>query len=134
MAAYLSLLSHDTYDDYLDSFFTKEDIRYLRQMHTARELVILGYRSAANMLSSEEFEQHKREAYDHLFPTVKRTNYFFSFLKSHDDEVLHQLIIREFPNRHKSLSVSQIQEFNEFALMSQFLDNIICNLEKTQWF
>lgn len=38
------LLDYETYEDYLDSFLTKEDLCYLRSLILARTISELGYR------------------------------------------------------------------------------------------
>ena len=55
-----NLTSFQSYDDYLDSQITPEDLYYLEDEELARQLVELGYRGSGETLKREEFEQRKK--------------------------------------------------------------------------
>ncbi|XP_065357851.1 cilia- and flagella-associated protein 299 [Calliphora vicina] len=106
----MSNLAHDmflldcpTYEDYLDTFITRNDIRYIRNIRFSRMLVELGYRSAAEIYTPSQFEQRKAAVLESLWPTKKSTIYFSDKLKS-TDPVLRELAIREKPNIQKNIS------------------------------
>lgn len=100
----LFLLDCPTYDDYLDTFITRSDIRYVRNVRFCRMLVELGYRSSTEIYTPEQFEAHKLAAYETLWPTIKATVFFSEGTKT-KDPVLLQLAQRERPNVQKMISV-----------------------------
>lgn len=100
----LFLLDCPTYDDYLDTFVTRNDIRYVRNVRLCRMLVELGYRSSTEIYTPEQFEAHKVAAHESLWPTIKATVFFSENIKP-KDPVLQQLAQRERPNMQKMLSV-----------------------------
>ena len=55
-----NLSGFQSYDDYLDSQITAEDLYYLEDEELARHLVELGYRGSGETLKREEFEQRKK--------------------------------------------------------------------------
>ena len=70
-----NLASFQSYDDYLDSQITPEDLYYLEDEELARQLVELGYRGSGETLKREEFEQRKkaeREKNSHKVSESKR--------------------------------------------------------------
>ena len=48
-----------TYEDFLDSQITQQDLFYLGDEELARQLVELGYRGSGEVLKREEFEAKK---------------------------------------------------------------------------
>ena len=54
------LQKFDTYEKYLDSFITKDDIFYLEDIELARQLKEQGYRSKTEILSREDFYLKKK--------------------------------------------------------------------------
>ena len=48
-----------TYEDFLDSQITQQDLFYLEDEELARQLVELGYRGSGEVLKREEFEAKK---------------------------------------------------------------------------
>lgn len=101
----LFLLDCPTYDDYLDTFVTRNDIRYVRNVRLCRMLVELGYRSSTEIYTPEQFEAHKVAAHESLWPTIKATVFFSENIKP-KDPVLQQLAQRERPNMQKMISVN----------------------------
>jgi hypothetical protein len=70
-----NLSGFQSYDDYLDSQITAEDLYYLEDEELARHLVELGYRGSGETLKREEFEQRKkaeREKNSHKVNESKR--------------------------------------------------------------
>ena len=55
-----NLSSFTTYEDYLDSQITQEDLYYLEDEELARQLVELGYRGSGETLKRDEFLQRKK--------------------------------------------------------------------------
>ncbi|KAH7283625.1 hypothetical protein KP509_34G016500 [Ceratopteris richardii] len=51
--------SFDTYEEYLDSQITATDLFYLEDIDLARQLVELGYRSNAEIMTREQFTKQK---------------------------------------------------------------------------
>ena len=107
----MSGLSHDmflldcpTYEDYLDTYITRNDIRFIRNVRFCRMLVELGYRSTAELYTPEQFEKHKSAVLESLWPTKKSTIYFSDKLKA-ADPVLIELALREKANIQKNVSV-----------------------------
>ncbi|TFK02874.1 prostate stem cell antigen [Platysternon megacephalum] len=52
----------NSYDDYLDSQITTQDLFYLENEEMARQLVELGFRGSGEVLKREEFEARKAAA------------------------------------------------------------------------
>ena len=61
----------DSYEEYLDSMISKEDLYYLQDEELARQLIELRYRGSGDTLKREEFEQKKRELEELKHPTTK---------------------------------------------------------------
>nr|PNR53258.1 hypothetical protein PHYPA_009634 [Physcomitrium patens] len=51
-----------SYEDYLDSQITLTDLFYLEDLELARQLVEIGYRSNAEVMSRDDFAQYKVKA------------------------------------------------------------------------
>uniref|UniRef100_A0A7M4ELB6 Cilia- and flagella-associated protein 299 n=2 Tax=Crocodylus porosus TaxID=8502 RepID=A0A7M4ELB6_CROPO len=51
-----------TYEEYLDSHVTTQDLYYLENEEMARQLVELGFRGSGEVLKREEFEARKAAA------------------------------------------------------------------------
>ncbi|KAI9585363.1 cilia- and flagella-associated protein 299-like isoform 1-T1 [Glossina fuscipes fuscipes] len=103
MSQDMFLLDCPTYEDYLDTFITRNDYRFIRNIRFCRMLVELGYRSSTEIYTPEQFVLHKAAAQESLWPTKKSTIFFSDHLKSLDP-VLRELAIRERPNIQKMLS------------------------------
>ena len=50
----------ETYEDYLDSQLTSNDMNYLEDEEMARQLVELGYRGLGDTIRREDFESRKK--------------------------------------------------------------------------
>lgn len=55
-----SLDDYKTYEEYLTSHVTKEDLYYLEDMELARQLKELGYHAKTEIMSREQFEAKKK--------------------------------------------------------------------------
>ncbi|KAA6354217.1 MAG: hypothetical protein EZS28_050256, partial [Streblomastix strix] len=51
-----------TYEDYLDTQISEDDLFYLEDQDLAREMVELGFRGRGNALKREDYEFRKRAA------------------------------------------------------------------------
>jgi len=51
---------YETYEDYLDSQLTSNDMHYLEDEEMARQLVELGYRGLGDTIRREDFEARKK--------------------------------------------------------------------------
>lgn len=102
------LLQYESYEDYLDSFITKEDLRNLPSVSVARRLAELGLRSNGETLSRDEFESRRKEMYEFVNPK-RKLHILFSTGVFIADRFLHELATRERANRIGMLSVSDNQ-------------------------
>ncbi|GIY75998.1 hypothetical protein CDAR_377501 [Caerostris darwini] len=50
-----------TYEDYLDSLLTKDDLMYLEDKDMCRELLVLGYHSSKRIISRDAFDEKKAQ-------------------------------------------------------------------------
>lgn len=92
------LLNFSTYEEYLDSYVTSEDIRNLRSTRSTRLIAELGYNSTSEVLRKEDFEARKQYAKELLNPSRKSHELFGA---DHDvnDPVMSELAARERSNR-----------------------------------
>ncbi|XP_011308927.1 uncharacterized protein C4orf22 homolog [Fopius arisanus] len=97
------LLVFSSYEEYLDSLVTPLDLNYLRNTETARKIAELGYKSAGETLSQEDFHQRREKVKDLLFP-VWRPFTLHSELSTSRDPVITELSLRERSNRLGILS------------------------------
>ncbi|CAG2059642.1 unnamed protein product [Timema podura] len=92
------LLRFHSYEDYLDSFVTPTDLKYLRSTVAARAIAELGYRSSGETLSRELFHKRLKAVKESLYPS--RKPYQLCSVNLHfDDDLLKELALRERPNR-----------------------------------
>nr|CAD7460476.1 unnamed protein product [Timema tahoe] len=92
------LLQFHSYEDYLDSFVTPTDLKYLRSTVAARAIAELGYRSSGETLSRELFHKRLKAVKESLYPS--RKPYQLCSVNLHfDDDLLKELALRERPNR-----------------------------------
>lgn len=97
------LLEFETYEDYLDAYVQVVDVANLRSLRFARLIAELGYNSTSEMLSKSEFESRKAFAKELLSPS-KKSHELYSDGHDENDQVLHELAIRERSNRIGILS------------------------------
>ena len=65
-----------TYEDFLDSQITQQDLFYLEDEELARQLVELGYRGSGEVLKREEFEAKKAALEGGSLKSFMLTKYF----------------------------------------------------------
>ncbi|XP_063709026.1 cilia- and flagella-associated protein 299-like [Culicoides brevitarsis] len=97
------LIQFNTYDDYLDSYVTNDDLRNLRSSKYARLVAELGYNATTEMLTKDDFEQRKAFATELLNPT-RKGHELFSDGADLRDPLLKELADRERSNRVGMLS------------------------------
>ena len=102
------ILQLANYEEYIDSYLTPADIRYIGNIRYARMIVELGYRSLREIYTPEQFLINKQSAQEILFPTkIAATLYSTKCLSS--DPVLRALAVREKPNFQRVLIVSCLE-------------------------
>ncbi|XP_037951986.1 cilia- and flagella-associated protein 299-like [Teleopsis dalmanni] len=99
----LFLLNCDTYNDYLDTFITENDIRFVRNIGQVRRFVTLGYRSTGDIYTPQQFKDRQALAREVLWPQ-KRSWILYSQFKLSKDPFLRALAAREKPNAQKIIS------------------------------
>ncbi|XP_025836155.1 uncharacterized protein C4orf22 homolog [Agrilus planipennis] len=92
------LLQFKTYDDYLDSLVTAEDLCYLQNTVVARTLAELGYRSSGETLSKESFKKRLDAVLEYMFPTIRPYELLSEKIKL-TDPLIQDLALRERSNR-----------------------------------
>lgn len=92
------LLQFQTYEDYLDSLVTPQDVCYLKNSVVARTLAELGYRSSGETLSRKQFEHRLAAVIAYLYPTFKPFELASRGLIV-QDPLQKELALRERPNR-----------------------------------
>ncbi|XP_055903199.1 cilia- and flagella-associated protein 299-like [Eupeodes corollae] len=97
------LLECATYEDYLDIYITRNDLRFLRNIRFCRLLVELGYRSTQEIYTPEQFTIRKAAAYEAMYPIKKSLILFHEGIVI-TDPVLYNLAKREKSNYQKILS------------------------------
>lgn len=103
------LLEYNTYDDYLDTFVTKADLKNLSNAAVARKIASLGYRSLAETLSQKEFESRKECALKVHIQSRNLYKLFSRGFEFEDDDIfLQMLAAREKINRLGLVSVCSI--------------------------
>lgn len=100
----LTVLQFQNYQDYIRSFISIEDMRYIQNQRSTHQLVKLGFRSTNRIYEEEEFYKMKMKTEEMLNPTIKSIVVCSKFLKG-DDPGLLALAQREEPNMLQKLSV-----------------------------
>uniref|UniRef100_A0A8C8RKX3 Cilia- and flagella-associated protein 299 n=1 Tax=Pelusios castaneus TaxID=367368 RepID=A0A8C8RKX3_9SAUR len=96
----------NTYDDYLDSQITTQDLFYLENEEMARQLVELGFRGSGEVLKREEFEARKAAAEASRLSERTQQKTLSSAGKELKDNFLKALAEREEANRSGKMAVS----------------------------
>ncbi|KAH8382923.1 hypothetical protein KR009_005807, partial [Drosophila setifemur] len=92
-----SIIKFDTYKEYLHSFTTAEDYRYLPCNKTVTTLTKLGYREHRSFYEEDEFLNVKKQVEQLLNPTVSAQVYYSQYFKG-TDPALRALVKRENVN------------------------------------
>jgi len=101
----MNLINFNHYQDYVDSFITIQDTRYLGNKEIQRNLIqnACGKNCLGNLLTREQFYQRKEKELVLLKPRGLRGLQLFGDYLNNKDEVLQQ-----FANREKKLLEKQI--------------------------
>uniref|UniRef100_A0A336KQS2 Cilia- and flagella-associated protein 299 n=1 Tax=Culicoides sonorensis TaxID=179676 RepID=A0A336KQS2_CULSO len=99
----IRLLEFESYSNYLESFVTADDLRYLPSAKYARFVAELGYHSKTKILSKDEFERKKALVKEMLNP-LRNQQILFSKEIEISDPVLQELAKCEKLNLDKELS------------------------------
>ncbi|XP_060657841.1 cilia- and flagella-associated protein 299-like [Drosophila nasuta] len=98
-----TLLNFETYEEYLQSFQTVKDHRYLGCLSAINELAKLGYRNTSRIYNEEEFKLCRMKTLELMNPKIKMSITSGHLVKSNDPG-LQALAERETPNLLKKLS------------------------------
>ncbi len=105
VAAELDLTNFATYEDYLDTHVTPQDLMYLEDQDLVRQVVELGYKGK-ELLSREEFEERKKRILEGPKVVEKKEERLVSLGKDVDDfPLLKALAKREEYVRNGKLAV-----------------------------
>ncbi|XP_034473177.1 cilia- and flagella-associated protein 299-like [Drosophila innubila] len=98
-----TLLNFNTYSEYLKSFQSIKDQRYIDDEKTINALVKLGYSNAGRIYEEDEFKKCKEMTLEVINPKIKLCLTSGHLVKG-DDPALLALAEREKPNLLKKLS------------------------------
>lgn len=102
-----SVLEFDNYTDYINSFASVQDYRYLSNQRTIKTIVQLGYRSTKIPYTAEEFAKRVGMAVEAIRPKTAHVGLFSDLMSPlNQDPVLLEFKFREPLNLNKILSVS----------------------------
>ncbi|XP_017084388.2 cilia- and flagella-associated protein 299 [Drosophila eugracilis] len=98
-----SIAKFSNYQEYLQSFTTVEDYRYLPFHKTVVTLTKLGYREHRTFYMEDEFLSMKKQVEQLLNPTVSAQIYYSQYFKG-TDPALRALVERETYNVQQEIS------------------------------
>ncbi|KAH8269351.1 hypothetical protein KR018_007031 [Drosophila ironensis] len=100
-----SVLEFENYDDYINSFATVMDHRYMNSHSTIKTIVQLGYRTTKIPYTINEFKKRVELALEAIRPKTSHHGYFSDVMSlKNKDPVLLEFKSRESPNLNKILS------------------------------
>uniref|UniRef100_A0A670ZSP3 Cilia- and flagella-associated protein 299 n=1 Tax=Pseudonaja textilis TaxID=8673 RepID=A0A670ZSP3_PSETE len=99
-----------TYEEYLDSQITTQDLFYLENEDMARQLVELGFRGSGEVLKREDFIARKLAAEASRISERQQQKILSSAGKELKDNFLKALAEREEANRNGKISVSKSEK------------------------
>lgn len=99
-----SIAKFNNYQEYLHSFTTVEDFRYLPFHKTVITLTKLGYREHRTFYEEDEFLNVKKQVEQLLNPTVSAQIYYSQYFKG-TDPALWAIAEREHGNVQQEISV-----------------------------
>lgn len=104
----MNFLNFNTYEDYVDSFITLKDVRYLSNIQVERNLILnaCGKNCLGGLLTRAQFEERRDKAMLLLKPRGLFGIYHFGDFLNNNDKVLQQLALREKKLIERQLSVS----------------------------
>ncbi|XP_064553770.1 cilia- and flagella-associated protein 299-like [Drosophila montana] len=97
------LLQFDNYSDYIKSFISIEDRRYLEYSSAINQYVKLGYRTTSKILENDEFNKIRDKTLEVLYPRIQLSLQCGQYLKGNDPGLV-ALAEREVPNLLQKLS------------------------------
>lgn len=101
------ILDFKTYEEYLESYTTKQDKQYMRRKNMIAKFLKLGYRATSAPYDADEFERRQFLAMNAIRPKTSNEQYFSRYLSpDNTDPVLLQFKERELPIYSKVLAVS----------------------------
>ncbi|EDV30602.1 uncharacterized protein Dana_GF20603 [Drosophila ananassae] len=122
----MNFLDFNTYEDYVDSFITLKDVRYLSNIQVERNLILnaCGKNCLGGLLTRAQFEERRDKAMLLLKPRGLFGVYHFSDFLNNNDKVLQQLALREKKLIERQLStVIYLQMRSQKGLeVSSFID------------
>ncbi|XP_044251152.1 cilia- and flagella-associated protein 299 [Drosophila takahashii] len=122
----MSLINFNKYQDYVDSFITIKDIRYLRNKKVERKLIqnACGKNCLGSLLTRDQFHQRRAKELILLKPRGICGLKLFGDYLNNNDEVLQQFAIRERKLVDKQIStiVYLIMRSKNGLEISSFLD------------
>ncbi|XP_043662697.1 cilia- and flagella-associated protein 299 [Drosophila teissieri] len=122
----MSVSHFQHYQDYVDSFITIQDTRYLANKETQRNLIqnACGKNCLGNLLTREQFHNRKEKELLLLKPRGLRGLQLFGDYLNNNDEVLQQFAIREKKLLEKQIStvVYLMMRSKKGLEISSFLD------------
>lgn len=127
-----TVLQFNNYGDYIRSFMSIDDIRYLQNQRATKELVKLGYRSTNRIYDETEFYKVKSKTEDMLNPTIKSVVECRQFLRGNDPGLV-ALAEREEPNMLQTLSVRSLELTTNKIFDSIFLTYFNCRPLSLLW-
>lgn len=102
----IHLLDYKNHQQYLNSFMTINDIRYLRSKQIARGIISLGYRTATPPYEKNEFDRRVGLAMQNMRPKISGDLVYSKYMSPHSkDPVLLEYKKREIPIFEKKLAV-----------------------------
>ncbi|KAH8282355.1 hypothetical protein KR054_006982 [Drosophila jambulina] len=120
-----SVLEFDNYNDYILSFGTLQDNRYLTNRNTITTIVQLGYRTTKIPYTLEEFSKRVEIALEAIRPKTLLIGLFSDALSpTNTDKVLLGFKSREKLNRHKIISTIVFTSYidSEGSEISGYID------------
>ncbi|XP_030380663.1 cilia- and flagella-associated protein 299 [Scaptodrosophila lebanonensis] len=120
-----SVLEFANYNEYLDSYITTKDRRYLGNRAITNYIVKLGYRSTKAPYKENEFEKRRELALLAIRPKIMGIQYYGDYLDPENkDPVLLEFRKREKPNLTKVLTSIVFTTFhrNDGSEISGYLD------------
>ncbi|EDV31893.1 uncharacterized protein Dana_GF14314 [Drosophila ananassae] len=100
-----SVLEFDNYTDYINSFATVHDYRYLNNQRTIKTIVQLGYRTTKVPYTADEFAKRVNMAVEAIRPKTAHVGLFSDLMSpTNQDPVLLEFKAREPLNLNKILS------------------------------
>ncbi|KAH8267409.1 hypothetical protein KR018_000592 [Drosophila ironensis] len=123
----MSLIDYNTYEDYVDSFITLKDVRYIRNWEAQRNLILngCGFNTISGLLSRKQFEERREKQLLLLKPRSMFTDRLFCDHLSSRDRVLKEFALREEKLMNRQLStVVYLQTISpkKGMVVSSFID------------